>query len=155
MDGAQEVLPPVARGVVLLMTATIRTQRPTFYSVAETAQMFGMSEMTLYRAIHDGEFPAIRIRGRLIIPARAIEAMIDAAVEGGLVDAADWVDDDPPFLEPPPDPRRHVVGRPRPGANQTGAGSPVAQQGARGEASSMTYPDMTQAVRRSRVGGAR
>jgi len=137
------------------MTATIRTQRPTFYSVAETAQMFGMSEMTLYRAIHDGEFPAIRIRGRLIIPARAIEAMIDAAVEGGLVDAADWVDDDPTFLEPPPDPRRHVVGRPRPGANQTGAGSPVTQQGARGEASSMTHSDLTHAVRRSRVGGAR
>ena len=137
------------------MTSTIRTQRPTFYSVAETAQMFGMSEMTLYRAIHDGEFPAIRIRGRLIIPARAIEAMIDAAVEGGFVDAADWVDDDPPFLEPPPDPRRHVVGRPRPGANQTGAGSPVTQQGARGEASSMTYADLTHAVRRSRVGGAR
>ena len=137
------------------MTATIRTQRPTFYSVAETAQMLGMSEMTLYRAIHDGEFPAIRIRGRLIIPARAIEAMIDAAVEGGLVDAADWVDDDPPFLEPPPDPRRHVVGRPRPGANQTGAGSPVTQQGARGEASSMTYPDLARSARRSRVGGAR
>jgi excisionase family DNA binding protein len=155
MDGAQAVLPPVARGVDLLMTATIRTQRPTFYSVAETAQMFGMSEMTLYRAIHDGEFPAIRIRGRLIIPARAIEAMIDAAVEGGLVDAADWVDDDPPFLESPPDPRRHVGGRPRPGANQTGAGSPVTQQGARGEASSMTYGDLTHAVRRSRVGGAR
>ena len=128
MDGAQAVLSPVARGMVLLMTATIRTQRPTFHSVAETAQMFGMSEMTLYRAIHDGEFPAIRIRGRLIIPARAIEAMIDAAVEGGLVDAADWVDDDPPFLEPPPDPRRHVVGRPRPGANQTGAGSPVTRK---------------------------
>jgi len=65
---------------------------PTFYSVAETARLFGMSEMTLYRAIHAGQFPAVRIRGRLIVPARAIEAMVDAAVEaGGLVDAAAWV----------------------------------------------------------------
>ena len=65
---------------------------PAFYSVAETARLFGMSEMTLYRAIHAGQFPAVRIRGRLIVPARAIEAMVDAAVEaGGLVDAAAWV----------------------------------------------------------------
>jgi hypothetical protein len=34
---------------------------PAFYSVAATARMFGMSEMTLYRAIHSGQFPAVRI----------------------------------------------------------------------------------------------
>jgi len=51
-----------------------------------------MSEMTLYRAIHAGQFPAVRIRGRLIVPARAIQAMVDAAVgTGGLVDASAWV----------------------------------------------------------------
>ncbi|MGH3326925.1 MAG: helix-turn-helix domain-containing protein [Streptomycetales bacterium] len=63
-----------------------------FYSIAEAAHMFGMSEMTLYRAIHAGEFPAIRIRGRLIIPAKAIEAMADAALSGQRVDAADWAE---------------------------------------------------------------
>jgi excisionase family DNA binding protein len=63
-----------------------------FYSVAEAARLFGMSEMTLYRAIHDGQFPAVRIRGRLIVPARAIEAITAAAMEDNrLVDAADWV----------------------------------------------------------------
>ena len=63
-----------------------------FYSVAEAARLFGMSEMTLYRAIHDGQFPAVRIRGRLIVPAKAIEAMVEAALEDNrLVDAADWV----------------------------------------------------------------
>jgi excisionase family DNA binding protein len=67
---------------------------PAFYSVAEAARLFGMSEMTLYRAIHDGQFPAVRIRGRLIIPAKAIESMVEAAVDGGrLVDAATWVPD--------------------------------------------------------------
>ena len=69
------------------------TEAPrSFYSVAETARMFGMSDMTLYRAIHDGEFPAVRIRGRLIVPALAIEEMVAAALNtGGEVEAADWV----------------------------------------------------------------
>lgn len=65
---------------------------PTFYSVAQVARMLGMSAMTLYRAIAAGEFPAVRIRGRLIVPARAIEAMVDAAVEDQTaVDASAWV----------------------------------------------------------------
>ena len=70
---------------------------PAFYSVAATARLLGMSEMTLYRAIGAGEFPAVRIRGRIIVPARAIEAMADAAVlSSGLVEAADWAAGDTP-----------------------------------------------------------
>ena len=42
--------------------------------------MLGMSPMTLYRAIMPGEFPAARIRGRLIVPAQAIDAMAKAVV---------------------------------------------------------------------------
>jgi excisionase family DNA binding protein len=54
--------------------------------------MLGMSTMTVYRAIAAGEFPAIKVRGRLIVPARAIEAMAEAAiVEQTVVDAAGWV----------------------------------------------------------------
>jgi excisionase family DNA binding protein len=89
-----------------------------FRSVAEAARVFGVSEMTLYRAIREGQFPAVRIMGRLIVPLRAIEAMTAAAVDGNeLVDAADWVDRSSPPGDPDAD------GRPRPGANQTGAGS--------------------------------
>ncbi len=63
-----------------------------FHSVTEVARMFGMSPMTLYRAIAAGEFPAVRVRGRLIVPARAIEEMVTAALaDQGLVDAAEWV----------------------------------------------------------------
>ena len=72
--------------------ATLPAQAPTFYSVGQVARMFGMSAMTLYRAIEQDQFPAVRIRGRLIIPARAIDDMVDAAVsDGRQVDAADWV----------------------------------------------------------------
>jgi excisionase family DNA binding protein len=82
-----------------------------FYTVTEAAQMFRMSEMTLYRAIRDGQFPAVRIRGRLIIPARAIDAMTDEATQrGALVDARAWVED----------PLPNELDRPRPGTTQTG-----------------------------------
>ncbi len=68
------------------------TAAPKFYSVAQVAHMFGMSPMTLYRAIAAGEFPAVRIRGRLIVPAKAVDAMADVATaEQTVVDAAGWV----------------------------------------------------------------
>ncbi len=72
--------------------STSSAEAPRFYSVAEVARMFGMSSMTLYRAIAAGEFPAVRIRGRLIVPAKAIEELVEASFEhNGLVDAADFV----------------------------------------------------------------
>lgn len=62
-----------------------------FYTVPQAARLIGTAPVTLYRAIRDGEFPALRIRGRLIIPAKAIDAMVEAAVmEQGVVDAASW-----------------------------------------------------------------
>jgi excisionase family DNA binding protein len=63
-----------------------------FRSVAEVARMCGVSKMTVYRAIAAGEFPAVRIQGRLIVPAGAIEAMAKAALTArATVDAAEWV----------------------------------------------------------------
>lgn len=63
-----------------------------FLSVSATAKMLGISDVTLYRAIAAGEFPAVRVRGRLIIPSKAVEAMVNAAVDAGaVVDAAVWV----------------------------------------------------------------
>lgn len=53
---------------------------PRFYSVAEVAEIFRMSSMTVYRAIAAGEFPAVRIRGRWIVPARAVDELIEAAM---------------------------------------------------------------------------
>lgn len=71
---------------------TVAGRRPLFLSVAEQADELGISEVTLYRAIKAGEFPAVRIRGRLIIPAGAAQAMAEAALTTGTaVDAANWV----------------------------------------------------------------
>jgi excisionase family DNA binding protein len=52
---------------------------PRFFSVAEVAWMFGMSRMTIYRAIRSGDLPAVRIRGRWLVPARVIEALVKSA----------------------------------------------------------------------------
>jgi excisionase family DNA binding protein len=66
-----------------------RPQR--FLSVSEAADVFQVDPMTVYRAIRAGEFPAVKLRGRYLVPAKAIEEMIDAAVTtGSVVDVAEW-----------------------------------------------------------------
>ena len=62
------------------------TQAPKFYDVQAVADMFGMSRMTVYRAITGGELAAVRIRGRWLIPAKVIEALVDSAVESTVGD---------------------------------------------------------------------
>jgi excisionase family DNA binding protein len=75
----------------LVMSREPQGERPRFYSVAEVARMFGMSKVTVYRAIADGDFPAVKIRGRLIVPAQAVDAMVEAAVSAqSVVDVAAW-----------------------------------------------------------------
>jgi excisionase family DNA binding protein len=62
--------------------------------ISEAAEMIGVSYNTLWRAIHDGQFPGVRIRDRILVPRRAIEMLFDAACNSGeLVDAATWTDE--------------------------------------------------------------
>ena len=69
-----------------------RKRQGPFLSVADVAEQLGVSEVTLYRAINAGEFPAVRIRGRLIVPAKVVQAMADAAMaEQKVVNTSDWV----------------------------------------------------------------
>ena len=101
-----------------------RDALPCFYTVSETAAMLRTSAITMYRAINSGEFPAVRVRGRLIIPAKVIDALIEAAVEShSLVDSADWVTPGDSAAAVPTQNRNQRADRPRPGANQSGAGS--------------------------------
>lgn len=107
------------------------TQR-RFCSVASAAQVFDVSEMTLYRAIRSGQFPAVRIMGRLVVPLKAIEAIEDAASERrALVDAAEWVE--PSLVE--------RADRPSQGADELRASSFSAEHGAGyGEDATPTHP---------------
>lgn len=60
-----------------------------FYTVAQVANELGLSEPTVYRAIRSGEFPAIKVRGRYVVPAKALDELEASAIATGLVDAAD------------------------------------------------------------------
>jgi excisionase family DNA binding protein len=57
-----------------------------FYTVTEAANLLRVSAPTLYREIRAGRFPAIRVRGRYVIPAKAVDAMEQAALANGIVD---------------------------------------------------------------------
>src|SRR3712207_7773640 len=75
---AQAVAPP----------SPIPRPNPRFLSVGAVARALGTSEATMYRAVRAGEFPAVRVRNRYVIPARVLDALEDAAMtSGGTVDA--------------------------------------------------------------------
>lgn len=62
-----------------------------FPTTGETATLLGLSEATLYRAIRDGEFPAIKIRGRYVIPSKAIDQLEEMALtDRRVVDAGEY-----------------------------------------------------------------
>jgi excisionase family DNA binding protein len=62
---------------------------PAFYTVREAAKILRCNVNTLYRAIHDDAFPAIRIRNRFVVPAVAVEQLAQRALEqGSCVDVA-------------------------------------------------------------------
>jgi excisionase family DNA binding protein len=49
----------------------LATERATFYTVAEAAHLLRVDAATIYRAIREDAFPAIRVRTRYVIPAAA------------------------------------------------------------------------------------
>lgn len=78
------------------MPKSTATTTQHFSSVEEAAATFGVSPMTLYRAIRDGRFPAVRVGRRILVPCQAIHEMVTAALTGPrLVDAAEWVTNPP------------------------------------------------------------
>jgi excisionase family DNA binding protein len=63
--------------------------RPAFYTVPEAARILRVDPATLYRAIREDAFPAVRVRSRYVVPAVALERMAaEAAEPGGRVDVA-------------------------------------------------------------------
>ena len=57
--------------------------RPIFYTVAEAARLLRVDRATLYRAIREDGFPAVRVRSRYVVPAVAVERIAADAVESG------------------------------------------------------------------------
>ncbi|WP_410662949.1 helix-turn-helix domain-containing protein [Amycolatopsis sp. lyj-84] len=65
---------------------------PTFYTVGEVAHMLRLNPVTLYRAIRDDAFPAVRIRSRYVVPAAALNELIaEVTSSGGCIDIAELI----------------------------------------------------------------
>lgn len=72
-----------------MSTAMPNAGRPAFYTVKEAARILRVDPATLYRAIREDAFPAIRLRSRYVIPAAGLDRLIaEAAESGGCVDVA-------------------------------------------------------------------
>ena len=66
------------------------------YTIPEAAALCSVSQEHLYRLVRDDAFPAIRMqrgqgKGRYVIPARAVEELLNAAADGGgCIEASEW-----------------------------------------------------------------
>lgn len=70
-----------------MTTPMPRSGWPLFYTVRQAAKILTVDPATLYRAIREDGFPAIRIRSRYVIPSAVLDRLIaEAAETGGLVD---------------------------------------------------------------------
>ena len=68
--------------------------QPTFYTVREAARIMRCNPSTLYRAIREDAFPAVRVRARYVVPATAVDKLAAEASEvGGCVDVAQMAAD--------------------------------------------------------------
>ena len=58
--------------------------RAQFLTVAEVASLMRVSKMTVYRLVHNGELPAVRVGRSFRVPDRAVHDYLQAAfVEAG------------------------------------------------------------------------
>lgn len=62
---------------------TDSTTSRLFYTVREAAYELRVDPSTLYRAIRESAFPAVKIRTRYVVPRKALERLIDQAAETG------------------------------------------------------------------------
>lgn len=71
------------------MSEISHNARPVFYTVKEASKILRIGASTLYRIIREGDFPAVRLRSRYVIPAAVLDRlMAEVAETGGLVDPA-------------------------------------------------------------------
>lgn len=55
--------------------------RPKLATVAEIAEILRVSKMTVYRMIHDGELPAIRVGRSYRVPQAVVDQLLDQTGE--------------------------------------------------------------------------
>lgn len=58
------------------------TQGPRFLTVAEVADVMRVSRMTVYRMVHAGQIPAVRVGKSFRVPQKAVDDLIERGVGG-------------------------------------------------------------------------
>ena len=53
--------------------------RQKTYTVEEAAELIGISRSSAYECVRTGELPSRRFGHRIVIPARVLDALLDAA----------------------------------------------------------------------------
>ncbi|GEN80958.1 helix-turn-helix domain-containing protein [Actinotalea fermentans] len=65
-------------------------ERMRYLTVAEVAELMRLSRMTVYRLVHGGELPAVRVGRSFRVPQDALDAYLrDHSVEGLADDGRD------------------------------------------------------------------
>jgi excisionase family DNA binding protein len=53
-----------------------------FLTVAEVAESLRVSKMTVYRMVHSGDLPAVRVGRSFRVPTAAVDQLIASGLEG-------------------------------------------------------------------------
>ncbi len=61
-------------------------EAPRFLTVAEVAELIRVSKMTVYRMVHSGDIPAVRVGRSFRVPQAAVEELLASGV-------GDWTPD--------------------------------------------------------------
>lgn len=60
-------------------------QAPRFMTVAEVAEVTRVSRMTVYRMVHAGDLPAVRVGKSFRVPEAAVKRLLEQVLEGDVV----------------------------------------------------------------------
>lgn len=83
-SGAQEPRPDAPKPDVSTPSPNSLPAQVSFLTVAEVAAMMRVSKMTVYRLVHSGELPAVRVGRSFRVPEQAVHDYLQHAyIEAG------------------------------------------------------------------------
>ncbi|KGF06288.1 hypothetical protein HMPREF1631_02075 [Arcanobacterium sp. S3PF19] len=65
----------------MVKMAQLSAAAPQFLTVAEVAQLARVSRMTIYRMVHSGELPAVRVGSSYRVPMSAVQQLLAGSSE--------------------------------------------------------------------------
>lgn len=62
-----------------------QSQAPKFLTVAEVADLLRVSKMTVYRMVHAGDLPAVRVKRSFRVPLKAVEELSASSLDNWII----------------------------------------------------------------------